>query len=161
MKIGIVSDTHNRYARVERALELLQQRGIELLLHCGDIEDPETVRLFAGVPTHFVFGNCDTDRGLLRLAMNEVGATPHEPFGKLELAGRRIAWLHGHDQKLFHDLASGEGLDYLFHGHTHLAGQSRRGRTLVVNPGALHRVATKTCAVLDLATGELETLTID
>ena len=62
MQIAILSDTHSRYATVEKALELLQDRKINVLLHCGDIEDSETVWLFQGFTAHFVFGNCDTER---------------------------------------------------------------------------------------------------
>jgi putative phosphoesterase len=63
MRIAVLSDTHNRYATVERALGLLEGRGVELLIHCGDIEDTDVVELFPS-NTHFVFGNCDA-----RLAM--------------------------------------------------------------------------------------------
>jgi len=50
--------------------------------------------------------------------------------------------------------------DYLFYGHTHAAEQHYAGRTLVVNPGALHRVRVKSCLVVDLAAGDLETVTL-
>src|SRR5262249_58087083 len=99
MRIGILSDTHSRYATVETALKLLDERQVELLIHCGDIEDAETVWLFPP-NTHFVFGNCDAERTSLRQAMYGIGATLHEPFGRLELAGGNIAFTHGHDTPL-------------------------------------------------------------
>src|SRR2546421_2646113 len=93
MKIAIVSDTHSRYQTVETALQLIEARGVELMLHCGDIEDADTVWLFPG-NTHFVFGNCDTERASLRQAVYGIGATLHEPFGKLDLDGVKVAFLH-------------------------------------------------------------------
>lgn len=47
MKIGILSDTHDRTDDVRIALALLVERSVELLVHCGDIESVATVRLFA------------------------------------------------------------------------------------------------------------------
>jgi uncharacterized protein len=160
-RLAVLSDTHSRYRTVEAALALVRARGAELILHCGDIEDAATVRLFQGFPTHFVFGNCDHDRRKLERAMEETGAVSHGGWGFLELDGRNLAWTHGDDQTLFHDLGRGGQFDYLFYGHTHQAEQHRSGRTLVVNPGALHRARVKTFVVLDLATGELESVAVE
>src|SRR5262249_55530618 len=111
MKIGIVSDTHNRHAIVATALDLLRDRGVNVVLHCGDIEDEATVRLFRGLEAHFVFGNCDTDRDELDRVMAETGATSHGTYGTLELAGRRLAWTHGDDRDLLRDLERAECFD--------------------------------------------------
>jgi putative phosphoesterase len=160
MRIAIVIDTHGRQATVLRALELLNGRGISLILHCGDIDDPPTVKLFQGFTTHFVFGNADWDKQALRRAIRSVGAALHEPFGTLEVAGRKIAWLHGDDKRLLQDLENAEYFDYLFYGHTHRAEQHRSGPTLVVNPGALHRARPRTFVVLDLDRQELESIEV-
>lgn len=161
MRIGIVSDTHSRYHTVEKAMALLRDRGVEEILHCGDIEDADTVRLFQGVPTHFVFGNCDGDRDGLRRAMEETGATLQVPFGNIELAGKKLAWIHGDDQRTFRDIERSGHFDFLFYGHSHQAEQHRSGPTLVVNPGALHRARVKTFVVLDLVTGEMESVAVE
>jgi uncharacterized protein len=160
MKIGILSDTHDNDAAVNTALREFESRGVELIVHCGDIQSPATVQLFADVPTHFVFGNCDWKPDLLAPAIDAIGAKLHEPHGELELEGKMIGWVHSHDLKLFLSLEFSDRFDYLFYGHTHKAEQHRRGRTLVVNPGALYRVRQKTCVVLDLKTDALETVEI-
>jgi putative phosphoesterase len=160
MRIGIVSDTHSRYATVESVVKLLRRRSVYCVLHCGDIDDADTVWLFEGLTTHFVFGNCDTERASLRQAIFAIGATLHEPFGHLELEGREIAWVHGDDKRLLQDLENSE-FDYLFYGHTHHAEQHRTGPTLVVNPGALQRARPMTFVVLDLQTDACETVTVE
>ena len=160
MRIAILSDTHSRYRTVGAALELLRERDVRCVLHCGDIEDAATVRLFEGFTTHFVFGNCDTERDELRDAIRAAGASVHEPFGDLELAGRKIAWLHGDDGRLFRDVERSGHFNYLFYGHSHRAEQHRTGPTLVVNPGALHRAKVKTFVVLDLESGTLESVAV-
>src|SRR5262245_27312110 len=96
MKIGVVSDTHDRLEITRSAIRLLCERGAELILHCGDIESSEMVHLFTGVPTHFVFGNWDKDHGRLLTAIADVGGRWHADYGSLELGGKCVAWLHGH-----------------------------------------------------------------
>ena len=68
MRIAVVSDTHSRHETVKAALRQIEGLGAELILHCGDIEDADTVYLFPP-HTHFVFGNCDDDRAGLKQAM--------------------------------------------------------------------------------------------
>src|SRR5262245_31880493 len=161
MRIGVLSDSHGRYRTVARALELLRGRGVTTLLHCGDIDDAFTVGLFRGLDAHFVFGNCDTDRDELRRAMREAGVTLHEPWGHLELAGRKLVFLHGDDERLMRDLLSSGAFDYLFHGHTHQPRDEQVGPTRVINPGALHRANPKRFVVLDLDSGELEAVEVE
>jgi putative phosphoesterase len=156
MRIGIVSDTHSRYGTVETVVELLRRQGVSCVLHCGDIEDADTIWLFRELSTHFVFGNCDTERASLRQAIYGIGGTLHEPFGNLELEECKIAWVHGDDKRLLQDIENSGHFDFLFYGHTHHAEQHRTGPTQVINPGALHRARPKTFVVLDLESGEWE-----
>jgi putative phosphoesterase len=161
MHIGIVSDTHDRAATLSQALDELRRRGVTVVLHCGDIESPSMISLFEGLTAHFVYGNCDDDRSGLRTAISALGATLHEPFGHLELTGRRLAFLHGDDAALQRDLENSAHFDFLFHGHTHQIEDRRVGPTRVINPGALHRARPKSFAVLELETGRLETLAVE
>jgi putative phosphoesterase len=160
MKIGIVSDSHGRHLNVRLALDELRCRGVGVVLHCGDIDEPDTVQLFDGFETHFVFGNCDGDKRGLRAAMAEAGATLHENFGNFERDGVKIAFVHGDDTRLLRDLEHSGYYDFLFYGHTHVASEHRTGPTRVINPGALHRARPKTFVVLDLATREVESVEI-
>jgi putative phosphoesterase len=160
MKIGVLSDTHGRADTLAMALAEFRARAVELVIHCGDVDDAETVRAFAGWKVHFVFGNCDGDRAGIRRAIEAIGGKLHEPFGHLELAGKQLAWLHGDKPDLKHDLETSGIYDYLFYGHTHVAEQHQVGKTLVVNPGALFRAKQKSCLTLDLPGGEMESIVI-
>ena len=161
MKIGVVSDTHGRHDMVSRALEALRDRGVTTVLHCGDIDDPETVLLFRGLTAHFVFGNCDWDKDGLRAAMADAGATLHENFGHVESDGRKIAFLHGDDKRLMRDVEHSGGYDFLFYGHTHQEEEHVTGPTRVINPGALHRANPKQFIILDLPGGAIEPVEIE
>jgi putative phosphoesterase len=161
MYIGIVSDTHSRYEIVETALGMLQARNVNYLIHCGDIEDSETVWLFQGFTVHFTFGNSDTERTELQQAIHGIGATLHEGWGCLELNGVKLAFTHGDDKRLMHDLEQSGAFDYIFHGHTHQAVDYRKGSTRIINPGALHRARPKTFVILNLKTGQAESVVVE
>jgi uncharacterized protein len=160
MKIGVVSDTHGRSAITQAAIHLLRERGAELILHCGDIDCPTTVRLFSPLPSHFVFGNWDLRPTRLKLAIAEIGGVWHDEIGLLEIAGKRLAWVHGHVRGQRQRLEISGAFDFLFYGHSHKAEAHRAGRTLVMNPGALHRAKTKTVVLIDVATGKWERVVV-
>jgi putative phosphoesterase len=160
MKIGIVSDSHGAVQTVRRALDHLRERGVTTVLHCGDIDDVETVALFRGLDAHFVFGNCDIYRDSLREAMAEAGVTLHENYGSLEIEGVKIAFVHGDNQGLMRDVERSGHYHFLFYGHTHQAAEHVTGPTRVINPGALFRARPKRFVVLDLASGGIEPIEV-
>jgi uncharacterized protein len=159
MKIGVISDTHDKVEITAEAIRLLTGAGAELLLHCGDICRPRTIRLFAGIPTHFVFGNNDEPDDLTE-AIAEIGASHHAEFGQITCAGKEIAWVHSHVWTQLDRLERSGKFDYLFYGHTHHAESHRTGRTRVANPGALHRARPKTCLLVDLDNDQLQTIEV-
>jgi putative phosphoesterase len=161
MKLGIISDTHNQVERLVRALELLRSAGAQSVIHCGDIEDVIAIAPFAGWDAHFVYGNCDWDQANLSCAMGEIGATLHGRFGHLEIEGVKLAFLHGDDSRLLQDVIASEAYAFVFHGHTHIAAERQAGPTRVINPGALHRAAVKTCLLLDLPSGETRQVVVE
>jgi putative phosphoesterase len=159
MLLGILSDTHDRVERTKAAVTLLVNAGAEALIHCGDITIPEVVYELASLPSYFVFGNCDFDLDELRRSIAAIGGVCLERGGLIDLDSRRVAVTHGDSsQELAHLEASCP--DYLFSGHTHMALDVRRGPTRFINPGALHRAATWTVALLDASDGRLEALQI-
>jgi uncharacterized protein len=160
MKIAVMSDTHGRTDTVKTALRVMAPYDVELIIHCGDIDDAETVALFPR-HTHFVYGNCDSDREGINAAIAMLGATLHEPFGNLEFAGKRLAFLHGDDTHLLHELEHADAFDFVFHGHTHVAKDRRSGRTRIINPGALFRARPKSFLILDLPSGHAESVIVE
>ncbi len=159
MRIAVISDTHSRTNSVLAALKAMAERGVERILHCGDIQDSATVRLFPA-HTHFVWGNCD-NRIEIAAAVRSIDATLYGTWGEMEIAGRALAFTHGDDPTLLRDLENADSFDFLFHGHTHLAKEHQTGMTRVINPGALQRVVRRTFLILDLPSGETETVEIE
>jgi putative phosphoesterase len=160
MRIGIISDTHDRLVRTQRAVAILREAGAEALIHCGDFTSPAIVTTCAVLPLYYVFGNNDSDMcPHLRLAGDEAGATCLDWGGVVDLGGKRLGVTHGHMTTDMRRVL-GEAPDYLFSGHSHLVDDHMEGTVRRINPGALHRALNFTVAILDLGTGELEFLDV-
>jgi putative phosphoesterase len=159
MRIGIVSDTHDRVERTTLAVRLLIAQGAQALIHCGDLTGPEVVEECSALPCYYVFGNNDFDESELSLAMTRGGGSCLGRGGEITLGGRRIAVTHGDSTRELRRLAAREP-DYLMFGHTHVAADTRHGPTRYINPGALHRAPTWTVAELDLESDELRFLDV-
>ncbi len=161
VKIGILSDTHDRYETALTAVRMLQEAGSQYLIHCGDVGGTHMLDTLAGMPAAFVFGNNDFERDELRNYASLLGIKCLSNFGVLELAGKQIAVTHGDDHRLLARLTRPEQpIDYLLTGHTHLRHDRRVGDVRLINPGALHRAAVKSVATLDLETDQLAFLSL-
>lgn len=159
MRIAVLSDTHGNWESTKSALEQLRRQDVAAILHCGDIGSSALIELFADWPTHFVFGNVDTDREILRRAILAAGQTSNGTFGHIVLAETRIAFLHGDDAIRLRQTIKSEEWDLVCYGHTHRRETHREGPTVVLNPGALHRAQPRTFALVDLPARTVEFVT--
>ncbi|MBI4579294.1 MAG: metallophosphoesterase family protein [Planctomycetes bacterium] len=154
-----MADSHGRGQRVRDALRVLDAAGAEAFIHCGDVGGPEVLEELAGRRCWFVWGNTDFPRPAWRSQVEALGLPwPDGPL-ELQLAGKRIAVYHGHEPAMNRAIRAGT-FDYVLHGHTHRRSDRRAAATRVINPGALHRAAVHTVALLDLATDDLRFLPV-
>jgi uncharacterized protein len=155
MKIGLMSDTHGNVARTTRAAEMLRARRVEAVIHCGDIGSQGVLVALVEIleppkiAVHAVLGNVDFDDYV------GAGVELRGRFADLQLAGRRVAILHGDDFSRLRQAVASQRFDYIFTGHTHSSEDRREGRTRIINPGALHRAARPGVAVLDISDDSL------
>lgn len=119
--IGLISDTHG-LLRPE-AVDAL--RGSELIVHAGDVGDPEILGgLRELAPVVAVRGNVDREDWAEELPATAVA----------QLADARIYVLHDvHDLDL-NPAAAGFGA--VVSGHSHKFGSSERAGVLYINPGS-------------------------
>ena len=150
MRIGVVSDTHGDRLSALAAVRLLESLDVDLVLHCGDVGGAEIPELFAAWPAHFVCGNVDRPAELAA-AVGAGRRRFHGAQAELQLAGRQVTMMHGDDATRLEAAIESGRWDLVCCGHTHVAEIRREGRTLLVNPGALHRATPHTLAVVDLA----------
>jgi putative phosphoesterase len=151
MLLGVVSDTHGQATTARAAARMLESLEVEAVVHCGDVGSSQIPALFAQWPAHFVLGNVDYEPEI-RQAVEAAGLFFHARFADLQLDGRRIAVLHSDDARRFRETIASGQYDLVCYGHTHTAEQHREEKTLVLNPGALHRAKMHTVAIVDLQT---------
>jgi putative phosphoesterase len=165
MKVGIISDTHGQVDLAHNAAKEFIFRGVEAILHCGDIGSDmvltEMASMFQAlqIPLYVVLGNCDCVEDW-DFYPRDIGVQVLGRFGQLELCEKKIAIIHSDDERVFDEAASSGNHDYLLFGHTHVRHDKRVNRTRLINPGSAGRGMHPSCAVLDLKADELEFFTV-
>lgn len=153
MRVGVVADTHCPEFLDELPPSLFERlRGVDLILHAGDVGGLETLdQLREIAPVEAVRG--DHDRDLTSLPLTR----------ELDLAGHRVALVHGNRSRLIEEPVTFLGTmslgywwptrgvadalrrrfpdaDLIIHGHTHEARVDSSREPLVINPGAVYQV---------------------
>lgn len=163
MKIGILSDTHNRTENLATAVEKLRAQAITTVIHCGDVTSPEMIRQLEGFKVHLVFGNGDMYPQELVKQLDNLNTGSHAAATlDLVIDGRMIFVIHGDDRTSLDKAIESGTYDYVFTGHTHRFRNEQIGNTAVINPGALggSLVTERSFCILDVETGALERVSI-
>jgi hypothetical protein len=160
MRVGILSDTHDRIDALKTALDMLRGLQAEYFIHCGDVGGERVLDQLAGLPCTFIWGNNDFDVMALEDYATKLGLTCGQRFAELELGGKTFAVMHGDDGALKRKILGEGKYDYLLQGHTHVFESARIGRTHLINPGALYRAWPRTAAMLDTESGQVQKLIV-
>lgn len=156
MRIGVISDTHNHLLNTRRIVELLNDAGVERVVHTGDVTQAKTLRVLAELdaPLFGVFGNNDLERADLDATCLQLGLHFVDPPLHLAWAERRIVVVH---DPLDLDRALLSQVDLALHGHDHRHRAEDHDGALVFNPGecAGHLAGHNQVGVVDLV--QLET----
>lgn len=121
MRIGVISDTHG-LLRPE-ALQAL--RGVEHILHAGDVGDPAILdELKKIAPVTAIRGNVDLAGPCSRLPATEL----------VQLAGTNIYMLHDRHALDLDPVAA--GIAVVVSGHSHHPAIQRHKSVLYFNPGS-------------------------
>jgi len=139
MRIGVLSDTHDRLPMIDTAVRLFNAVGVEVVLHAGDLVSPIVAEAFSGLSCRLiaVFGNNDGDRLYLteRFAKLGIGGFfgDHHEF---ILGDRRLVLMH--QPRSIEALAASGEFDLIVYGHTHRIDLRTVGAgkgTTILNPG--------------------------
>ncbi len=172
MKIGILSDTHDRLPTFRRALQLFARLEVDKVFHAGDLVAPFAAKLLtpeAGIlppslfdlpgagSVHVIYGNNDGERDGLKKILPQIVDGPlrvtlDTPGG---LHGQTtIAMAHFIDWFKPADLA---GADVVISGHDHTPGITTKTvgdrEVLFINPGECCGWVNERCtvALMDLS----------
>jgi putative phosphoesterase len=159
MKIGVLSDTHDNLDNLLTVLEILRQRGIETVIHCGDLTDFTMISHFSGFRLIYLIGNMDVATGTIRKRVEQMREDNFAGLvyqGKLD--GRMVAATHSHLEGKVMELVQEKRFDWIFHGHTHEKRDETVRETRIVNPGALGGLVRgpRSFCIVDLTAGEVE-----
>jgi len=119
--IGLISDTHG----LLRPEALNALKGSDLILHAGDVGNPEIIAALKSLaPVFAVRGNVDTDPWAQQLPETEV----------VETGPATIYMLH--DVHALDLNPAAAGFHIVVSGHSHKHSGAERGGVLFLNPGS-------------------------
>ena len=125
MKIGIISDTHKKFKKAKKALNVLLDNGAEFIVHAGDIVEVEILELLKNCGKKYVavYGNNDSH---LIPYHNEYNLV-QEPY-YFKLANTKFKLMHL-------PLHMTPDSEVVLFGHTHTFETDFKAGTLFLNPG--------------------------
>ena len=148
MLVGVLSDTHDRLPAIRAALKVFRERGIDTVIHAGDVVSPFAAKELAEFEgtLHVLYGNNDGEHTGLKNLLPQIvdGPIRIEADGQAIVVGHHFGWLSDDD-------VAGAGV--VVAGHTHTIVNELRDGTLYLNPGECCGWLTGegTVAVLDTA----------
>jgi len=142
MKIGIISDTHNKVEYTKETIEFLKSQDIEYLLHAGDIgKDVLNFLIEQNLNFIAVLGNTDTNIPIYQYTNIPIYKEPHY----FKLFNTTFKLMH-HPYFLTPDV------DVIIYGHLHKFGCEKK-KSLYINPGEVcaREKPKSECAILEIA----------
>jgi len=127
IKIAILSDSHKKPTLTKEAIDMLKDKGVEYLIHAGDLELVENLELLknSNLPYVSVFGN--NDRSLIEYS-NQYKIEQEPYYFKIKDLKFKLMHIPNY---LTPDT------DIVIFGHTHHFYSEYKNNTLYVNPGEL------------------------
>lgn len=165
MKIGVISDTHDRLPTFRQALAMFSRLKVGAILHAGDLVAPFAAKLLTDpelvgdTPVFVIYGNNDGERTGLKKILPQIQDGPMRI--ELPTAGgssRIVVMHHFIDWLKPADLV---GADLVITGHNHEPSAETKdmpanvsGKQVRLNPGECCGWVNDrcTCAVVDLDT---------
>jgi len=162
MKICIVSDSHDNRALLATAVHDAKDKGAELVLHCGDVIAPTTLRGLPplGLPVHVIHGNNTGDLVAMHYVMQAYPEIIHYhgQDASLTLAGRKIFLVHYPHYARAMALTGDYDLVCCGHDHRFLVediANIKGTHTTLINPGTVGGIGKPPTYILgDLAAME-------
>ncbi|MDD4111308.1 MAG: YfcE family phosphodiesterase [Clostridia bacterium] len=139
MKLAIISDTHGNVANFKKAINWVENNNITVVLHCGDIGSPESLKEslvdFSGM-FFGVLGNMDSD---FKDSLNRYNTIKNvkvlEVIFEKEIGNKKIAITHKPEEAK--KMVEARKYDVVFYGHTHKPWRESINDCELVNPGEL------------------------
>jgi len=153
MKIGVISDTHDRLPTFRRAIELFKRLKVDAVFHAGDYIAPFAAQLIAPdvlpMPLHCIYGNNDGEKSGLKSVLPNLVDGPLT----VKLDDKTIVMHHFIDWLKPEDIAPA---DIVITGHTHQVVNEEKDGKLFLNPGECCGWVYDRCTVALLDTTQMK-----
>jgi len=159
--IAIISDIHDNLVNLAKLLQFIKTNKINEVICLGDITNEETFNKLAtgyNGKIHIVRGNADFfDEDLIK---NFPNIKNYGEWGELAMNDKNIAFVH--KPVIIKKLLDKQKYDYIFYGHTHKPWQEKKDNTIILNPGTLGGMFSRsTFAVWDVILGKFKLILVD
>lgn len=138
MKIAIMSDSHEHWDNLHKAIHIANQQSCDVLLFWGDLMAPgnglSALKTFAG-PVHMVFGNNDGDVYKLMKNSQWSNITIHGDIYEDTIDGLKV--MMNHYLKITNRAAKSGDYNLCIYGHDHKYQYSLVGNTQLLNSGSI------------------------
>jgi len=164
MKILVVSDSHDNWHNLEKAISIGNELGCEVMLHAGDFVVSAGIDLldtFNGA-IHIVWGNNEVEKDVWRMKINKrENTTHHEDTMQTEIDG--LKFYMNHYPEIVRDMAENHKYDVCIYGHDHFYNDEvLDSGARLLNPGEVvgWKTGTATCMIFDTTNKKAEKVII-
>jgi putative phosphoesterase len=163
VRVGVVADTYDNREGLKQLLDHFLVGGARWLFHCGGFGSANLVDLLKPWQVYIVAGERERERQAIAAALQRArlqSILPTELTATIESV--RIGLCRGDNMALVNRWAKSGEFDYIFYGHTLRRRDEMRGRTRVINPGALGgpRYQSRSGCLVDLVTGDVKVIEV-
>jgi len=164
MKICIVSDSHDNWSVLKKALAVAAEMGCEHFLFAGDFISPPGLACFSTYhgAVHMVWGNNEGEKvGFLEKIRDIDNVTHYGDVMEMTFDGVRVYM--NHYPGIAENAAQTGKYDLVIFGHTHMYSEQKlENGTLLLNPGELegYRSGVSSMAVFDTNSRNVERVDI-
>ncbi|MHA1150579.1 MAG: metallophosphoesterase [Promethearchaeota archaeon] len=164
MLLGVISDTHDHKNNIIKAVQLINKKKVDALIHCGDYVAPFVKRWFDNlnedIKNNFfgVWGNNDGERLFLKQNLGQICDIIGMEINK-DFDGKHVFAAHMPTQETINALAASGKYDIIISGHTHaIVNEKRDNGVLILNPGEAcgYLTGRATFAIIDTMKMEAE-----
>ena len=137
--IAIVSDTHENIPLIRKAIDVIKSKNVDLVIHCGDMVSPSTLKEFEGFPFKFVLGNNDGEIKGLTIFADKLDFELPAFWLDFEYNQKRFLVIHDVEDRYIQERIEAQDYDYVLCGHTHVRSFRKVDNTFIFNPGSFTR----------------------
>lgn len=162
MLIGIMSDSHDNLSMIERAVSIMNQRKISVLIHAGDFIAPFSIPLLKQSGAEVVvgvYGNNDGEKEGLKKAFDNIGGFISKAPYTHRMNGFSFTVMH--EPYFLADAADDPDTGLIVYGHTHKLSIEEKRSKIIVNPGETCGYITGKKTFIMFETDGMKTETVD